>query len=102
MFKSARYYFRKKSSEKKEPKTRREYVSVQKNLLDAMDNHIKINMADDNYKPSDGFLSFCKDNMALLKEEVAILYKNGITNSAEVQDKIKKTYKNRYFMIISK
>jgi hypothetical protein len=102
MFKSARYYFRKKSTEKKAPKTRREYVSVQKELLDAMDSHIKNNIKDEHYKPSDGFLEFCKTNMELLKEEVSILCKNGITNSIEVKDKIKKTYKNRYFMIISK
>jgi hypothetical protein len=102
MFKSARYYFRKKSTEKKEPKTRREYISVQKELLDAMDAHIKRNLNNDNYKPSDGFLEFCKDNIDILKEEVSILCKNGITNSNEVKDKIKKTYKNRYFMIISK
>ena len=44
MFKSARYYFRKKSTEKKAPKTRREYVSVQKEFLDAMDAHIKSNI----------------------------------------------------------
>ena len=102
MFKSARYYFRKKSTEKKAHKTRREYVSVQKELLDAMDAHIKNNIKDEHYKPSDGFLEFCKTSMELLKEEVSILCKNGITNSIEVKDKIKKTYKNRYFMIISK
>jgi hypothetical protein len=41
MFKSARYYFRKKSTEKKAPATRREYVSLQKSVLEKMDRHIE-------------------------------------------------------------
>ena len=102
MFKSARYYFRKKSTEKKEPVKRRDYIGIQKDLLDAMDDHIKSNISDDNYKPSEGFDEFCKANIDLLKEEVNILCRNGFTNSTEIKNKIKKTYKNRYFLIISK
>jgi hypothetical protein len=102
MFKSARYYFRKKSTEKKEPLKRRDYISIQRDLLDAMDNHIKSKINHDDYKPSDGFDEFCKANIDLLKEEVNILCRNGFTNSVEIKNKIKKTYKNRYFLIISK
>lgn len=102
MFKSARYYFRKKSTEKKAPQTRREYQSVQKQLLEAMDNHIKSHINVEDYKPSEGFDIFCKKNIDLLKEEVNILCKNGFTNSEEIKNKIKKTYKNRYFILISK
>ena len=40
MFKSARYYFRKKSTEKKVPQKRRSYVGIQSALLEAMDKHI--------------------------------------------------------------
>jgi hypothetical protein len=102
MFKSARYYFRKKSTEQKEPKSRREYVSVEKELLTAMDKHIMSNINSENYKPADGFLEFCNDNIDILKTEVARLCKSGINNTNDVKDKIKKTYKNRYFMFISK
>jgi hypothetical protein len=102
MFKSARYYFRKKSTEKKEPLKRRDYISIQRDLLDAMDDHIKSKINTDDYKPSDGFDEFCKANIDLLKEEVNILCRNGFTNSVEIKNKIKKTYKNRYFLIISK
>ena len=102
MFKSARYYFRKKSTEKKAPAERRNYISVQKDLLDAMDDHIKSKLQEDDYKPSDGFDEFCKINIDLLKEEVNMLCRNGFTNSEEIKKKIKKTYKNRYFLIISK
>jgi hypothetical protein len=102
MFKSARYYFRKKSTEKKAPAERRNYMGVQKDLLDAMDEHIKTKINEKDYKPSEGFDEFCKNNVDLLKEEVNILCRNGFTNSEEIKKKIKKTYKNRYFLIISK
>jgi len=98
MFKSARYYFRKKSTEKKDPKKRKVYVGIQTNLLEEMDKYILTNKN----KPSTGFDNFCKENVELLQKEVTNLYKNGITDSGEIKNKIKKTYKNRYFMLISK
>jgi hypothetical protein len=102
MFKSARYYFRKKSTEKKEPTKRRVYQGVQKELLESMDTHIKANINDKNFKPSDGFDQFCREYIELIKEEVNQLCKNGYTDSNEIKGKIKKTYKNRYFLLISK
>lgn len=98
MFKSARYYFRKKSTEKKAPAERRQYIGVQKELLDAMDNHITTKINRNDCKPSESFDDFCKNNISVLQEEIAILVKNGITNIAEIKEKIKKTYKNRYFL----
>jgi len=102
MFKSARYYFRKKGTAKKEPVKRRAYHGVQKELIEAMDEHIKKNINDKEYKPSYGFDSFCKEHIDVIKEEVGILCKSGITDSNEIKNKIKKTYKNRYFLFISK
>jgi hypothetical protein len=101
MFKSARYYFRKKSTVKPEPKTRRKYIGVQKELLDIMDSHISRGIVSDDYKPSDGFNNFCINNVDSLKTEVARLLENDI-ESNEIMNKIKKTYKNRYFMLINK
>lgn len=102
MFKSARYYFRKKSTEKKEPSKRRVYVGTQKDLLEAMDEHIKCNIVSGEFKPSEGFDEFCKQHVELIKEEISILYRGGYTNVNEIETKIKKTYKNRYFLVISK
>lgn len=99
MFKSSRYYFRKKSTEKKAPKKRRDYVGVKKELLEIMDNHIKIGILDKTYKPSIAFNDFCKNNVELLKEEVNILFQHGFTEPDEIKRKIKKTYKNRYYLI---
>ena len=102
MFKSARYYFRKKTIEKKEPQQRREYIGVQKELLDSMDQHILSNIKNDNYKPSEGFDDYCKEYIDILKDEVTRLCKSGIINSVEMKNKIKKTYKNRYFILVTK
>ena len=102
MFKSARYYFRKKSTEKKEPTKRRSYIGIQKELLDSMDSHILKNIKNDDYRPANGFDQFCKENLDLLKTEVNKLVSYDITDINEIKNKIKKTYKNRYFMIINK
>jgi hypothetical protein len=102
MFKSARYYFRKKSTEKKEPSKRRIYVGSRKDFLESMDNHIKSNMNSGNFKPSDGFDDFCRTHIDLLKEQVNQFIQSGITDSNEIKYKIKKTYKNRYFQFITK
>jgi len=101
MFKSARYYFRKKSTEKKAPVKRRDYVGVNKLLLGAMDDHIRRGIQEE-FKPSCGFDDFCNQNKDLLKEEVTTLCKNGFTDSNEIKNKIKKTYKNRYFLQMNK
>lgn len=102
MFKSARYYFRKKTTEKKEPVKRKNYCGVLKELLESMDNHIKNNINSDDYKPSLGFDDFCKNNVSVLKDQINLLCNNGISDVNEIKNKIKKTYKNRYFLIINK
>ena len=101
MFKSARYYFRKKGTSKPEPKERKKYVGVHKDLLDAMDKHILNGRNTPDYKPSEGFVDFCKTNTEDLKEEISRLLENNM-DSSEIMNKIKKTYKNRYFISITK
>ena len=102
MFKSARYYFRKKSTEKKAPTPRRNYVGVRKELLQAIDAHINCHINSANCKPSDGFNDFCNNNLELIKDESNHLCTSGFTDSEEIKQKIKKTYKNRYFLVIHK
>jgi hypothetical protein len=67
-----------------------------------MDTHIMSKIHTNECKPSESFDEFCKDNIELLKEEIGFLLQNGITNSVEIKQKIKKTYKNRYFILINK
>ena len=101
MFKSARYYFRKKSAVKSEPKQRREYVSLDKKVLESMDIHIETNMDDEDYQPKSGFVDFCKENEDMLKEAIQQMLAKGLQGE-DIQDKIKKTYKNRYFMLVQR
>jgi hypothetical protein len=102
MFKSARYYFRKKSTEKKTPQKRRDYIEKDQEFLRSIDNHILLNISHDDYKPSTAFELFCKENIELLKKEIKRLCNSGLSDSSEIRTKVKKTYKNRYFMIINK
>ena len=102
MFKSARYYFRKKNPIKLEPKTRRPYISVSHDLLVAMDTHIRSTIRTDGFQPKNGFVSFCQANDQLVKGIIVSIYKSGNPDLKMIQLKLKKTYKNRYFMLISK
>jgi hypothetical protein len=95
LFKSARYYLRKKSTDKKTPIKRRNYVTIEKSILAVMDQHIKNEMN----KPEKGFYDFCISHRDLLKNEIKRLQDNGITDEKMIQTKFKKTYKNRYYMI---
>jgi hypothetical protein len=118
MFDAGRYYFRKKELAKekkdreKEKQTQREkdnaesegeegvkkekkYVSLDKNILYDIECHIKKNISNDDYTPSNGYFDFHVKN-------VRILNKEKIRLEMEVDDfinKIKKTYKNKYFFI---
>jgi hypothetical protein len=100
MFKSARYYFRKKNPCIIEPKKRGTYLTIQKELLDAMDKHISTSLI--NTKPSERFDDFCIQSQNILKEEIIRLMNGNSNNAEEIKKKIKKTYKNRYFLYNNK
>ena len=102
MFKSARYYFRKKSTAPVVSKQRREYISINHNVLEAMDKHIKDTIHTEYYQPKNGFISFCKANEIILKESIIKIMDQGITDTELIENKLKKTYKNRYFMLTTK
>uniref|UniRef100_A0A6C0I858 Uncharacterized protein n=1 Tax=viral metagenome TaxID=1070528 RepID=A0A6C0I858_9ZZZZ len=97
MFKSARYYFRKKSPVKPEPKQRRQYISVDQELLSAIDRHIVVN---NECKPETAFIMFCKENEEILRQSIGQIFTQGINDTQLIQAKIKKTYKNRYFLLV--
>ena len=101
MFRSARYYFRKKGTEKKEPSKRKKYVSVPRLALTEMDNHIVTCITNDWYTPASGYEDF-----ATRYEEVVTACKLHLESTgmepAAIQAKIKKTYKNRYFVVCNK
>jgi hypothetical protein len=112
MYKSTRYYFCKKTNEKKEPQKRRKYVSISKEVIQAMDSHIEmclrsiVNRNDSiqqeetvqNYKPSIGFIHFCESNYYLVENEKDHIHKEYDMKQDDIELKLKKTYKNRYFI----
>ena len=120
MYVSVRYYFRKKGQKKEKLKqldnniefipndntiesnalTKSKNIPTNRLLLDAMDKHILQHCHDPNYRPANGFESFCRDNIEICKEEVKRLANEyNITSKQSIQEKIKKTYKNRYYII---
>lgn len=112
MYKAGRYYFRKKfiiknntddninkSFDKdKEEKEKRRYISIDSMIIETMDIHIKDNYEEDNYKPAVGFKDYCEINKELLHRETQRLLELDMTET-EISNKIKKTYKNRYYII---
>lgn len=100
MYKAGRYYFRTKNlTEKKEPKERRAYISMNNEILEAMDEHIKHNSDNDDYTPATGFDNFCISNVNILTTEIRRILDEveGVTGKI-LTKKIKKTYKNRYYL----
>lgn len=117
LFKSGRYYFRGKTNKGKGNKGSDEevcpcakacakeslckkYVLLNRQLLDEMDGHIECGLRSAEYTPAGGFADFCNTNAQseLYHSEVARLSELMPTGDA-VHDKLKKTYKNRYFML---
>ena len=61
MYKSARYYFKNKSNEKKKAKKRRQYIGLEPEFRDAIDEHIENVSIRQEFKPQDGFINFLDD-----------------------------------------
>ena len=104
MFKSARYYFRKKTeSTENKSKARRKYSALSKEFLTQIDDFIRDSLTKDNYQPKNTFEQFCLDkaNHNLIRETIRnIRDTDPTTELSEIENKIKKTYKNRYRLII--
>jgi hypothetical protein len=86
MFKSARYYFRKKSVVEKDKSPRKAYTKVDANLLKNIDAYIQEHF---DMKPHDCYAQFCTK----FNEELSI-------DMRELgEEKLKKTFKNRRSII---
>ena len=99
MFKSGRYYFRKKTGNTTTPVKRRDYITIDHTILIAMDKHIIENLNKDGYTPAKRHDMFCEENTDLLSREIVQLVKTSAIDAKQLADKIKKTYKNRYFIV---
>lgn len=101
MFRSARYYFRKKGTEKKEPVQRKKYVGIPRTALASMDNHIVTSIANTWYTPASGFEHF-KEHHVDVVAACKLHLESASMDSVAIDAKIKKTYKNRYFVVCNK
>lgn len=98
IFKSARYYFKNKCVQEKEPTQRRNYVGSTKEFREAIDSHIS-NIANKlGLKPASAFSNFIlhADYQMILTKAKEDFRGYGFSTDM-IDNKIKKTYKNRYF-----
>ena len=100
MYKSARYYFRKKKNTTTEPKERRTYVSLDSKIIESMDNHILVSLRCHDFKPSSAFDDYCERYKNDITKEITRLYTQKNLSETEIAVKFKKTFKNRYFQKI--
>ncbi len=99
MYKAGRYYFRKKGSSTVEPKKRRAYTTLSQNILEAIDTHISLASSNDEFTPAGGYCDFCENNQDIILEEIRTIMKHKSLSPEDLTYKIKKTYKNRYYII---
>ena len=104
MYKSARYYFGKKDQTPREKsadnsKRSRSYLTMSKQLLACMDAHLIEAMKDEYFTPASAYVEFCQTNQIALKVEIERLIRNPSVTCADLVLKVKKTYKNRYFVL---
>lgn len=92
MFKMVRYYLKNKVNKK--PSKRRKYISLNKNLLNEIDNHIKISL---HLKPEIAYKNFMNKHNSLIIDELKKLKQH--LNESLSKEKIKKTYKNKFYRL---
>lgn len=108
MYKAGRYYFRKKGllsadeNVNKDTKQRRDYISIDRQVISLMDEHLKNTMKNSNtLSPAEMYNDFCKihTNTPVFCEEIKRICANNRIKASDVSAKIKKTYKNRYYIL---
>jgi hypothetical protein len=98
MYKSGRYYFRNKTEHT--VKTRRKYISLEHEILGAMDEHLSVNYHMPHFKPATAYDQFCIEYKDVIQSEVERISEenhDGMTKD-DILLKMKKTYKNRYYL----
>lgn len=113
MFKSTRYYFKKKLTIKKEEineelnedqhsdqiekSNNRTYISLDIGLLEEIDSHIKKNSNNDTYTPALGWDEFCVTYNNLVESEINRINREYNLDKQNINNKLKKAYKNKYY-----
>lgn len=100
IYKSVRYYFRKKPL-RSEPVKRGERIVISKELLNQIDQHIRNNNFNENYTPQIAYENFSNQYRELITNVIESAELN-IYDDEFLQNKIKKIYKNRFYVLIRK
>jgi len=100
LFKSGRYYFRKKSAAALQPVVRRKYIGLNRECLSAMDSFITNQVIPSQISPAEAFTEFLATHVDTIKKEVEDLVSDHNMEADEISSKLKKTFKNRYFQLI--
>jgi hypothetical protein len=97
MFKSARYYFRKKV-ENVEETPRKKYISLSPLFLEQIDIYISERLSSSSVgsSPADLYCDFCQNKKELIFEQIQELID---LTSEEICIKLKKTFKNRFYVL---
>lgn len=121
MYKSARYYYRKKTNNiSKQIEPRKEYAGLPRTILKSIDDHIyaeinnNIILSDkltdtlrSNISAANSFINYCRLHPDVIKELLPTKEVENVTYRANnlrdeikvVTDRLKKTYKNRFYKI---
>ena len=97
MYKSARYYYKNKSMKEVKSKKRRKYIRLGADILGLMDAHLRENRQ----KPSLSYIQFMDDNKQCIQNIHQTLLVAGLPKE-DIDLKIRKTFKNRYFRFVTK
>lgn len=102
IFKSARYYFVKKSNSKKpEKKERKKYTCKNSKFLKLVKDHIN-NIKDDHIKPSEAYNNFAEKHGVIIEDFIKSLTSDDSYDKKGAKAKVKKIYKNKYFVLTRK
>jgi hypothetical protein len=102
IFKSARYYFVKKSNSKKpEKKERKKYTCKNSKFLKLVKDHIN-NIKEDHMKPSEAYNNFAEKHGVIIEDFVKSLISDDTYDKKAAKAKVKKIYKNKYFVLTRK
>ena len=122
MYKSARYYYRKKTNNiSKQTEPRKEYEGLPRTILKSIDDHIYAEINNNivlcdkltgtfrsNISAANSFINYCKLHSEVIKELLLptkdvenVTYRaNNLRDEIKVvTDRLKKTYKNRFYKI---
>jgi hypothetical protein len=103
LFRSSRYYLSKKKEEST-PKQRRKYVSLDRDFIEIMDNHIQQHFSgnSDRSSPKECYSDFASNSASHIENEIDRMFQDDNFSRQEGQLKIKKTYKNRVYQFLLK